>query len=442
MNAAFVFDANTCTGCGACRVACTIENGLAPDVSWRRIETFNPQHRSIAPVFHVSLACNHCATAACMHACPALAYRRDEATQAMLLDSSLCIGCGYCSWACPYDAPVFDEAVGVMTKCTWCADRLRAGLAPACASHCPTGALGYAEVAPDHRMTTMTGVPSTNLGPSLHVIPLSPGRMQPVMTADAGGAATLQVPIASDAVRGTISLAREWPLAVFTFGMAALVGVVTAAAADVVRLNAWAFIVAAVSMMGIAGAHLGRKARGYRAVLNVRRSWLSREIVTLSLFVGVTSAWLVVAPTSDALAWAAAVSGFAGLYCADSVYGVLPGGPGYRHSAGITLTAAVIAAALAGSVVLAVPLIALKAWMYFRWGEVRRLPALATAIRVLAGFAAPIVLLGSGHHSVAAFACLLIGEALGRGEYDMQLERRTLRQEMDAALDNRARAWV
>ncbi|MEO8011900.1 MAG: 4Fe-4S dicluster domain-containing protein, partial [Dokdonella sp.] len=123
----FVFDANTCTGCGACRVACTIENGLAPDVSWRRIETFNPQHRPIAPVFHLSLACNHCATAACMNACPALAYRRDGPTGAVLLDSTLCIGCGYCSWACPYDAPVFDEAAGVMTKCTWCADRLRAG---------------------------------------------------------------------------------------------------------------------------------------------------------------------------------------------------------------------------------------------------------------------------------------------------------------------------
>ena len=78
MIGSFTFDANKCTGCGACRVACTIENGLAPDVSWRRIETFNPQRRSIAPVFHLSLACNHCATAACMHACPALAYRRDD----------------------------------------------------------------------------------------------------------------------------------------------------------------------------------------------------------------------------------------------------------------------------------------------------------------------------------------------------------------------------
>jgi anaerobic dimethyl sulfoxide reductase subunit B (iron-sulfur subunit) len=97
----FVFDANRCTGCGACRVACTLENRLPPAVSWRRIDTFNARRHPAAPVFHLSIACNHCATAACMQACPALAYRRDRRTEAVLIDSSRCIGCGYCAWACP-----------------------------------------------------------------------------------------------------------------------------------------------------------------------------------------------------------------------------------------------------------------------------------------------------------------------------------------------------
>jgi Fe-S-cluster-containing dehydrogenase component len=430
VSASFVFDANTCTGCGACRVACTIENGLAPDVSWRRIETFNPQHRSIAPVFHLSLACNHCATAACMNACPALAYRRDEPTGAVLLDSNLCIGCGYCSWACPYDAPVFDQDAGVMTKCTWCADRLQAGLKPACASHCPTGALGYSNVAPAARVIAMTGLPETTLEPSLHVIPLAPGRMQPVM-ADAGPQPP--VPSAPESPRG-ISLRHEWPLAVFTLGVAVLVGFITAGAAGAVSIPARLFMPAAVGFMGIAGAHLGRKERGYRAVLNVRRSWLSREIVVLSLFVALASAWLLFAPSSTAPGWTAALVGFAGLFCADSVYGVLPGGPGYRHSAGVMLNGALIASVATANVLTAVPLVALKAWMYFRWNEKWCLAPLLTAVRVIAGFAAPVVLLGAGRHSVAAVGCLLVGEALGRGEYYMQLTARTPRREMDAAL--------
>ena len=425
MIGAFVFDVNKCTGCGACRVACTIENGLAPDVSWRRIETFNPQRRALAPVFHLSLACNHCATAACMNACPALAYRRDAPTGAVLLDSSLCIGCGYCSWACPYDAPVFDEAAGVMTKCTWCADRLAAGLKPACASHCPTGALDYAGVALEARVSTMVGLAPTLLQPSLHVIPLAPGRMQPQMTAvgdevDAGpegpayhGPAPAQSPGASSG----ISLRREWPLAVFTFGAAVLVAVTAGAAAGAYRIRPWPFLIAAAVVMAVAGVHLGRKDRAWRAVLNVRHSWLSREVAMVALFIALAAAWLLFAPNQAGFAWIAVLAGFAGLFCADSVYGVLPGGTGYRHSAGVTATGALLAAALSGTAVIAVPLIALKAWMYFRFDEPRRLHPSVGALRVAAGFAAPIVLwsLLPGH--AGAIACIVVGEAIGRAEY-------------------------
>ena len=439
MTGSFTFDANKCTGCGACRVACTIENGLAPDVSWRRIETFNPQRRAIAPVFHLSLACNHCATAACMNACPALAYRRDDATGAVLLDSSLCIGCGYCSWACPYDAPVFDEAAGVMTKCTWCADRLKAGLEPSCAVHCPTGALGFSDVPPATRLTALWGLPVTDLQPSLHVIPLNTS--VPVMTACAddatdplGAASNSQAP----GRQPGISLRREWPLAVFTFGAAVLVALVSAAAAGAMSILAAPFIVAAAGVMGIAGAHLGRKDRAWRAILNVRRSWLSREIVVMSIFVAVASAWLSWRPGSSALGWVAALAGFAGLFCADSVYAVLPGGPGYRHSAGVTTTGASLAAVIAGNLVLAAAVIGLKAWLFFGSGEERRTWPLVAAIRGGAGFVAPLTLLLAGQRA-GAIACLLLGEAIGRCEYYLQLAKRTPREEMDAVLGELAR---
>lgn len=445
MNASFVFDANRCTGCGACRVACTIENGLAPEVSWRRIETFNPQRRPIAPVFHLSLACNHCATAACMHACPALAYRRDAPTGAVLLESSLCIGCGYCSWACPYDAPVFDQSAGVMTKCTWCADRLRVGLKPACASHCPTGALDYGDVPVGVRMSVVDGLPATALQPSLHVIPLKPGRTQPEMTA-AGpeGPACDQLPegpACDFRANSQISLKREWPLAVFTFGSAVLVALVTASAAGAYRIAPWAFVLAAAAAMGVAGAHLGRKERAWRAILNVRRSWLSREIAVLSLFVALAAFWLLVAPANALLGWTAAFVGFSGLFCADSVYGVLPAGPGYRHSAGVATAGALLAAAFSGHIVLAVAVIALKVWLYFSRSDRSRIPPAFAATRVAAGFAAPMViwLLAPGH--LAGIACILIGEAVGRCEYYMQLARRTPRMEMDGALADVGRGF-
>ena len=442
MAGSFIFDANKCTGCGACRVACTIENGLAPDVSWRRIETFNPQRRAVAPVFHLSLACNHCATAACMNACPALAYHRDGPTGAVLLDSSLCIGCGYCAWACPYDAPVFDESAGVMTKCTWCADRLAAGLKPACASHCPTGALDFAPLGPSERMSTMVGLTPTLLQPSLHVIPLAPGRMQPQMTAagddtdtwPGGPAYDSAAPAQSPGASAVISLSHEWPLAAFTFGAALLVAVVTAAAAGAYRLSPWTFVLAAAALMSVAALHLGRKERAWRAVLNVRRSWLSREVALVSLFIALAASWLIVAPGIGALAWGAALVGFAGLFCADSVYGVLPGGPGHRHSAGVTLTGALLAAALSGAVIIAVPLIALKAWMYFRFDEPRRVAPSIVAMRVAAGFVAPMVLWSLVPSQAGAIVCIAIGEAIGRAEYYMQLRRSTPRLEMDRAL--------
>ncbi len=433
MTGAFIFNANTCTGCGACRVACTIENGLAPDVSWRRIETFNPDRRPVAPVFHLSLACNHCATAACMHACPALAYRRDNATGAVLLVSDLCVGCGYCAWACPYDAPVFDETAGVMTKCTWCADRLRAGLKPACATHCPTGALDYGDVPAALRVHTTIGLPVTGLEPSLHVI--ARGADRPMMTPredDAFAAATAEVLTAG--AQPEISLRREWPLAIFTLGAATLVALVSAAAAGALTLAGWPFAVTAAAVMAIGGVHLGRKARAWRAILNVRHSWLSREIAALSAFVALASFWLLVAPGNPTLGWVSALAGFAGLFCADSVYGVLPGGPGYRHSAGATATGIALAAVLAGSLPLAAAAIAVKAWMYVRGEETRRLPEWLSAIRVVLDFVAPLALLATPGMRPVAVAAMLAGEAIGRAEYYMQLTRRTPRSELDREL--------
>jgi Fe-S-cluster-containing dehydrogenase component len=60
--------------------------------------------------------------------------------------------CKYCAWACPYGAREFDEASGVMTKCTLCVDRIHnpllpeADRKPACVKACPTNARLFGDV--------------------------------------------------------------------------------------------------------------------------------------------------------------------------------------------------------------------------------------------------------------------------------------------------------
>jgi anaerobic dimethyl sulfoxide reductase subunit B (iron-sulfur subunit) len=71
---------------------------------------------------------------------------KDEAG-IVLVDATKCIGCHYCEWACPYRAPQFDAALGVMTKCNFCIDYQREGKPPACVAACPTRSLGFGESA-------------------------------------------------------------------------------------------------------------------------------------------------------------------------------------------------------------------------------------------------------------------------------------------------------
>ncbi|MEP0775521.1 MAG: 4Fe-4S dicluster domain-containing protein, partial [Acidobacteriota bacterium] len=168
---AFLFDGERCTGCEACRIACGMANAGGADTGWRRVLTFNPRRHPALATRHLSLACNHCDDPACLAGCPAAAYRRDPATGAVLLEQTRCLGCRYCSWVCPYDAPRFDADHGLMAKCTWCETRLRAGSEPACTQACPTGALSWGERTTAGRDAPYPGVPSTELGPALVVVP-------------------------------------------------------------------------------------------------------------------------------------------------------------------------------------------------------------------------------------------------------------------------------
>ncbi len=70
----YVLDLDRCIGCAACVVACNNSNPVGEGLSWRTVHTFNRQRHPSAPVFHYSLACNHCSKPACLLLCPAGAY--------------------------------------------------------------------------------------------------------------------------------------------------------------------------------------------------------------------------------------------------------------------------------------------------------------------------------------------------------------------------------
>ena len=140
--AGFVLDLGRCVGCGACVLACRLENSWPTGVAWRRVLPLNRSRHPGGPAYHLSLACHHCDRPACLAACPSGAYRK-RSDGVVLLDAERCLGCMYCEMACPFGAPSYDKTGGVMTKCDLCATRIDRGLLPACVAACPTEALVF-----------------------------------------------------------------------------------------------------------------------------------------------------------------------------------------------------------------------------------------------------------------------------------------------------------
>jgi anaerobic dimethyl sulfoxide reductase subunit B (iron-sulfur subunit) len=175
----FLLDLNRCVGCGACVLACRIENRLPDSVSWRRILPFNIKRNPRGPTYHFSLACHHCQVPPCAKACPsgALEKRPDGI---VFLHTDRCLGCRYCEMACPFGAPTFDEASSVMTKCHLCLPRREEGREPACVEACPTKALripppGSPEDTPTSPGVVPGFVDPGPAGANLHLSPPSDG---------------------------------------------------------------------------------------------------------------------------------------------------------------------------------------------------------------------------------------------------------------------------
>ncbi len=140
MSRGFLVDLHRCVGCGSCVLACRLENGLPPGISWRRVLPLNLARHPNGPTYHLSVACHHCARPACVAACPSGAYEK-RSDGIVTMDEDRCVGCRYCEMACPFGAPRYDETRGVMGKCDMCSHLVGQQRQPACVAACPTGAL-------------------------------------------------------------------------------------------------------------------------------------------------------------------------------------------------------------------------------------------------------------------------------------------------------------
>jgi formate dehydrogenase iron-sulfur subunit len=182
-----LIDITKCIGCRACQVACKQWNdneGEQTELQWNMglqnpatlsaktytLITFHELPNEKAPggldyLFSMR-RCLHCLEPACAAACPTTALSRDP-DGPVSYESSKCIGCRYCIWACPWGVPTteWDSHAPKIQKCTHCADRThqpapvsRNGVAltseesnqyretipvPACVKACPADALSF-----------------------------------------------------------------------------------------------------------------------------------------------------------------------------------------------------------------------------------------------------------------------------------------------------------
>ena len=360
---AFEVELDKCSGCKACVTACHSLNGLDENETWRDVGLLvsapsKPWKPTPAIQQVVTTACHHCVEPGCLEGCPVLAYEKDSVTGIVRHLDDQCIGCQYCVLKCPYDVPKYNARLGIVRKCDMCSSRLAVGEAPACVQACPNEAIritkvNKSEVTIEFRErggSFLTGAPAGD-----YTLPTT--RYTSSLTAPWKGAAevgrgVLTAPrgasiasprraedsapylVAADAAERK-SQPPHWPLVIMLVLSQASVGVVAVAVA--LKIISWGMLLFSLSLavvgLGASVFHLGRPLGAWRAFLNLRRSWMSREIVVLGIFLPLLAtavALQFVMPTEQqrdafefiraAIAIGAAVVGLLGVFCSMMIY--------------------------------------------------------------------------------------------------------------------------
>lgn len=150
-----IVEKHRCVGCQKCELVCSLVNsGKASNYVGRLKVSRNFNYgKEILPEDKYRYAdgyygnylmtpetCKQCDDPWCGNACPMKAIYADPGTGVRKVNEKLCIGCGVCTKACPWNMPTVDPEVKKSTKCILC------GI---CTQHCPTGAIrlvGWGEV--------------------------------------------------------------------------------------------------------------------------------------------------------------------------------------------------------------------------------------------------------------------------------------------------------
>lgn len=395
MKKGFVLDLNKCVGCDACVFACQIENHGRQHVAWREISTFNVAKHPAIPLFHFSLACNHCEDAPCLRFCPALAYSRHAVFDTVIHNDNHCIGCTYCTWTCPYDAPKFSKTTGVVEKCDFCLSRLEKELEPACVTLCPTGALQFQEF--ESQPQNVAGFTDKGIRPGIKIIPLRKNT-GPTMSQKLNANEETEFNKRLETPPSKIDLKKEWVLVIFTLLSAFLFSFAAAPLFREFAVNPLLFAGLGLLGMILSSLHLGRKLRAWRVILNVRKSWLSREIVFFALFVAAGTAAFLFAGISF-LGPISVFFGLVALFSIDKAYHIAEKTISIRlHSASVVLTGLLLTTLFVENKPAIIILLFIKTALYsyrkihcITSGE--NFTGVMAALRFFTGFLVPAVLL-------------------------------------------------
>jgi formate dehydrogenase iron-sulfur subunit len=390
------------------------------------------------------MGCNHCLDPSCMTGCPVEAYTKNARTGVVELSADACIGCQYCTWNCSYGVPQYNPERGVVGKCDLCHERLSDNMAPACVQACPEGAIAVeivnaAQWRADYFSANAPGLPSADDSISTTRVTL-PANLPP----DTGRVDTGRI----------VPEHPHWPL-VF---MLVLTQLSVGALAMLWLLDLFGHSrlwISALVSLGLAGVslgastlHLGRPVYAWRAMRGLKRSWLSREVLSLSLFAAAASLFAgmlwIDTPGRAAVGLVVILFGLAGVTCSARIY-LVPARPAW-HS-GYTTADFFGTALLLGPLFVRTmlePGVTWVAWaavaggtlqlitqsMKFLWlarsetfelrasslllsGRFRRPFLIRLGALVAAGIVAPLAS-GSSVAVVGAFALALAGEWLGR----------------------------
>ena len=167
----FFTDSTLCIGCKACEVACKEWNDVPSDgfafsgnsydntvglghSTWRHVKFVESgttigaggNNPDLLSWQFSSDVCKHCEHAGCLEGCPTGAIVRTE-FGGVFVQPDVCNGCGYCVVTCPFGVIDRRPGDGRAFKCTFCYDRQKVGLQPACATACPTESILFGPLA-------------------------------------------------------------------------------------------------------------------------------------------------------------------------------------------------------------------------------------------------------------------------------------------------------